>query len=208
MGSANGPAPRPASEGSDRGAESSTAADRSTGGGGIPVFGGVLYGVLAVVAGWIGVVAVFFRRLPNEMSVDDFTAGEYLVEQFAWLFYNAHTVDITQSVPNQNGSAEPFNLLEWYQVGELWHFQAIPAVLLFVGGFLLARNRPTPKSGFRAGAAISYGYLPLVVGGAYFSEITEGSMSVGPEIQSAILIAGCAFPLVFGGLGGVVAGSR
>jgi len=223
MGSANGPAPRPARDESESGIESSSpstsSAAQSSDSPGVSIFGGIFYGVLSVIAGWIGVVALFISRLPSRMDLQNVIGDEYVVELFAWLFYNAHgyegeilvpvdfTIDIVYKTSAQSVSGEPFNYITQLPVGNELHFHLIPAALLFFSGLLLARKRSTPASGFLAGASVAIGYTPILVGGSFFFTVSEAGYSVGPELQSTILIAGLAYPVGVGGLAGLLSGS-
>lgn len=216
MGSANGPAPRPARDESESGIESSpstsSSATQSSSSPGVSIFGGIFYGVLSVIAGWIGVVALFISRLPSRTNLQDVIGDEYVVELFAWLFYNAHgygdrTVDIVQKSSGQGVPSEEFNYITRLPVGNELHFHLIPAALLFFFGLLLARKRSTPVSGFVAGASVAIGYAPILIGGSFFFTVTDAGMSFGPGLQSTVLIAGLAYPVGVGGLAGLLSGS-
>jgi len=217
MGSANGPAPRPARDESESGLESSSpsassSSAQSSDSPSISIFGGIFYGVLSVIAGWVGVVALFISRLPSRVDLQNVIGDEYVVELFAWLFFNAHgyddfTVDIVQKSTTQSASSPPLNYITRLSVGNALHFHLIPAVLLFFCGLLLARKRSTPISGFVAGASVAIGYAPILIGGSFFFTVSEAGMSVGPELQSTVLIAGLIYPVGIGGLAGLLSGS-
>jgi len=215
MGSANGPAPRPARDESESGIESSspsTSSSRSSDSPSISIFGGIFYGVLSVIAGWIGVVALFISRLPSQTDLQNVIGDEYVVELFAWLFYNAHgyndfTVKIVQKSSAQGISSPPFNYITRLHVGNELHFHLIPAALLFFCGLLLARKCSTPVSGFVAGASVAIGYAPILIGGSFFFTVTDAGMSFGPELQSTVLIGGLIYPVGVGGLAGILSGS-
>jgi len=203
MNSGTRPTPKPASaESNDDPAPNSTDdSTRSSWMGDTPVFGGIFYGAVAFVLSWIGVLALFASKVPNERLEPIFEI-DYTQEFLAWLFYNAHTVKIVDGTVG-----ESFTYFNSYQFTEVWQFHAIPAVMLFLGGFMLARKRSSIREGFSAGTAVCWGYSPLVLIGAYHFRITEAGATVGPEWQSTLTFAACLYPIAFGGLGGALVAS-
>ncbi|GAA0675220.1 hypothetical protein ACFQDG_06720 [Natronoarchaeum mannanilyticum] len=165
-----------------------------------------------MIAGWIGVVALFISRLPSRTDLQNVIGEEYVVELFAWLFYNAHgykdfTVDIVYKSSAQSVPTQPFNYITQLPVGNALHFHLIPAALLFFCGLLLARKRSNPVSGFVAGASVAIGYAPILIGGSFFFTVSDAGLSLGPELQSTVLIAGLIYPVGVGGLAGILSGS-
>jgi hypothetical protein len=86
--------------------------------------------------------------------------------------------------------------------------------LIAAGYVLVKRSDSRPQSGFRAGAKIMAGYLPLVVVGYVVILVSAGiggPARVGGgftvEPITSILFAGIVFPVLFGGIGGRVAAS-
>jgi hypothetical protein len=57
----------------------------------------------------------------------------------------------------------------------------------------------------RSGATITVGYLFAVVGGSFVFSYQALGATLGPDLIGVIALAGLAFPLVFGSLGGAIA---
>jgi len=130
------------------------------------------------------------------------------------LLYNAQFVD---SEISGGGSSNTENVLSEAS-GDLTStvpslvYQAVPIIVLVVAGVLVvkqAQSRLDTGSSAAAGASIVGGYGVLAVLGVFLFEysydIFGQSISVAPEMVPAILLAGIAFPLVLGAIGGAIA---
>ncbi|WP_135661688.1 hypothetical protein [Halorhabdus rudnickae] len=89
-------------------------------------------------------------------------------------------------------------------------FAPISMLLLFWAGFRTAigADAPTGADGFRRGASVVAGYLPMAVLSLPAFALSVGTSPLADLFSTAAIvgITGVAFPLVFGGLGGWLAG--
>lgn len=132
-----------------------------------------------------------------------------------WLWSNAHFVGVVEwSYPTSTVAAP--NLLFAGDASWLVLF-AVPPVLLAVAGALAARGEsadtvaelPVLRLKLPAGAVrgmgVWVGYLPATVLGAFLFSVPTSHAALAPfapSLVGAVLIAGLAYPLAFGGLGG------
>jgi hypothetical protein len=122
----------------------------------------------------------------------------------AFLFYDVHLVPLTPvgGVTRAGGNAVVRMFGPVGLVGGV-----VPACLLVVAGGVVAwrANARSLRAGAVAGAAVTAGYLPLSVLGALVSTERFFGGVYHPELLATAAVAGVAFPVVFGGIGGVVA---
>ena len=119
-----------------------------------------------------------------------------------WTFLAAHSVPIEVAAER------------WHLAGELVQspvIYAVPPVTLLVGGYLVARLDECTGTvpGARAGALVTVGYA-LVTAVAVFGtrvsvQSSYASIAAYPNIPLG-LVAGVAYPVLFAGMGGAVAG--
>jgi len=130
--------------------------------------------------------------------------GHYLF----WIFYKMHNVGhvATRSSggTSQTQSFDPSTWTMW----EDWLF-TLPPLLLILGGFMTSSfySNGDTKAGLVYGGSLVFGYFPFAVGGAYLSQYTQGgsaSVTVGPKLVEAAVIAGIVYPVVFGIIGALV----
>lgn len=123
-----------------------------------------------------------------------------------WLFYNAHFVDVR--MPGLVGE-RTVNFIANGEGSSLAVLYVVPPLLLLGAGLLVAwyAAAASPLEGAVAGALVAAGYLPAVIGGRMAVTYTVGDGAVAPEAATAVLLAGLAYPLVFGALGGAVTGA-
>ena len=187
--------------------------------GNLSIVGGIIGGGIAYTLG-LGLTAILFFLLVEGGTVGErasqdlpATAAMYGIgasaSQFlsgiGMPFYNAHgvLVHVTDPVSGKvNLLAElDFALPALNPVT----FALIPAGLLFVFGGLIALLKRAEgfAGGAVSGASVLVGYLPLVVAGALFFG-RNGRVDAHVQLLPATLLAGIVFPLVFGGLGGLL----
>lgn len=164
---------------------------------------GLLAGLAASLLTYATVAALLF--------VDD----SDVFQQGAWksvgfFLYNAHFVDVTFSGP---GGARSVNLL-WMTEGSTAFpagvYHVLPVVVLLVAGFLVASWTDIEDGRLAsaiAGSTVATGYLLFVVLGLVLFQ-TTGETAASPDLAASVLVAGLAYPVVFGGIGGVVGGLR
>ncbi|WP_121820082.1 hypothetical protein [Halostella salina] len=166
--------------------------------------GGLIYGVIGFVAAFVVTVVYFFYRIDEITggTVDSVLPDDPVA--LGWPFYNAHKVDITTSV----GSTSINYLEEIPQLDPLV-FNAIPAVILFLAGFAVARRVQEPLSDEAnavAGASVAVGYVPVLAAGTVAFTVEEAGVSIGPELGLSLVLWGLLFSAGFGAIGGYLGG--
>jgi hypothetical protein len=134
------------------------------------------------------------------------TGDEVVWQIVGWLFYNAHFAStlVDVDVPLVGGSSTVNFIAESAAISALLY--AVPALLLVAAGIALARRHLTsdePLDAARTGALVVVGYLPLAIVGTFLFRVSAGGSSAGPDLIPALALAGVAYPLVFGALGGL-----
>ena len=168
--------------------------------------GGSVYGVITWAIGFVAVGALFADRAPdNALNFPQQEAG-FVADFFAWVFYSAHTVTMQVS---GGGQSEAWPLFEQFLIQDTLVFNAIPAALLFVAGYVVAMRVPRTLSsveGVIAGASVAIGYgVVTFVGVSFFAHTVSGA-TYGPPMTAAMLYMGVGYPVAFGGLGGLLQG--
>ena len=178
---------------------------------GIRVVGGLIYGAIAFLVAFVATIGFFIFRL-SEINETGFQLArlfpEEQIEALGWVFYNAHTVDITVSTAN-GAMGETINYLEAIPQLNTTVFYAIPAVLLFLAGYVVASRVRDSLSGgtaIAAGASVAIGYVPLFVAGTFVLKIESFGATAGPQLGAPLLVAGTLFAVVCGGVGGLLGG--
>lgn len=122
-----------------------------------------------------------------------------------WFFYRGHFVDITVG-----GDAAPAAVQTTESVLSATTLPDVlaPVAALTAAGYLVGRETdPDPESALEAaaaGASLLAGYLPLAVLGSFvFRKGVAGGHPASPDLLGSLLLTGAAFPLVFGGVGGL-----
>ena len=164
---------------------------------------GAVRGVAAFVVGLLAVAALVLleQALSGDLAgladATDGLAGNPLYAA-GWLFYNAHFVGVVVG-------GEAVSLVDALRESGTVPaslFYAIQPAVLYLAGNSVAVTRATPDDSRprrgAMGAATAAGYLPLSVLGAV-AFTAEGA---GPNLVGAALIAGLAYPVLLGGLGG------
>jgi len=160
----------------------------------VSITAGVLAGAGAFVAGYL----LTFLLVVVDARAGGGRLGANLFESVGLLFFNAQFVDTAVTT---GFSTETFNPLRDASAGggaiprALWTL--VPVAVLVVAG----RRAAAGRSSVVGGASIVAGYLPLVALGTVVFQFEE----LSPETWPALLIAGVAFPVACGVLGGVLA---
>lgn len=169
-------------------------------------------GALAGAGAWIVGYAVTYlaagarvEEVVSGVNIGvDFIGGASLPpwKPIAWLYLNSHFVDARV---RGMGGRRPLDLLTAAGGEAELLYLLPPLVLLLAGGAAAgAAGLETPRSGAAAGAATLVGYLPATVAGALLSNHGfGGGITVGVPVGAALLLAGVAYPLVCGTVGGV-----
>lgn len=184
----------------------------------------VLWGVAAYAVGYLAVFLWLRGRVEATLSrvvlvTDPETltlAGEVganlpTPSAAGWLFYGAHMVDLTVFVSGEGlVRVNPATAAG----GTAGLLPLLPPVLLALAGLAVTRDatsttdlhfdvadRAWAQYAFDGGIVVLFGYLPLAGVGGLFTAFG----SVGPNLLDSWMVAGFVYPVVFGGLGGVVA---
>lgn len=175
-------------------------------GGSFPLAGGAA-GVAAWLATYLITYAWTRTAIPN---ADVYRAIEALGNAppvwkiVGWVFYDAHLV--ATEVPGLFGNTNVVHLVARYDaLSPALH--VVSPVALAVAGAALARRFDARDlaGGARAGALVVVGYLPLAAVGAYAVRVPVGDATAGPDLVTAVALAGLAVPLGCGAVGGALA---
>lgn len=163
----------------------------------LPVASGARFGAAA----WaIGLVIV--TLLVNVIELDDGFEDSW-VEFSAFIFYNAHYVDIAADGATVNYLQDDIgSLVDW--TIPTFGYTLLVLAIIAVAGYVLASTLSVPDgaTGAKAGATVVVGYLPLAVVGSFLFEESGAS----PELATSIFLMGIVFPVALGALGGYIAG--
>lgn len=167
-----------------------------------PALAGVAVAVASTLATMATALVLAEGPLAKLATADGATLTIPFGDQLGWAFLAAHGV--------------PLHVVadRWSLVGTLVPspvVYAIPPVTLLVGGYLVARldGRDGPTGGFRAGALPTVGYalivLLLLAGSRHDVVSSYANVHIRPDLLRGVVV-GIAYPIGFGGGGGVVAG--
>ena len=182
-----------------------------------PLAEGAVFGAVAFVVGY-----VITLILVAVAEADEFT--DDLIETAGWIYYNAQFADVTSSVDAGDlgeAESESFNIVRGDGfLGEgaslelpVVVYHLIPILVLLGAGFAIARyvDATTPQEGAIAGVTIVIGTTLLAILGTFIFTVSFtlfAEFSSSPDLAESILFVGIGFPLVFGAIGGAIAGSR
>lgn len=177
----------------------------------LPLGTGAVVGAVAYVLGYAFTYLLasdHVREGPFNQVVEFASGSDATYELVAWVFYNAHFVPalVEVDLPFVGGTDAVNFVSQSDALSPLLYL--VPVVLLLGGGLAVCRRVQPADAGEAAlsGASVALGYLPLAVVGAFLSRIELGSSTGGPDLLLAVVLAGLAYPLVIGAVGGVVAG--
>ncbi len=160
----------------------------------VSIVAGVVTGAAAFVAGYL----LTFLLVVADAGFGGIELGGHLFESVGLLYFNAQFVDTAVTT---GLSTETFNGLSGARQSAipraLWTL--VPVAVLVIAG----RRAAAGRSSVLGGASVVAGYLPLAALGTVVFRIEELSPETGP----ALLLAGVAFPVVCGVLGGLLAPS-
>lgn len=93
-------------------------------------------------------------------------------------------------------------------IGSILVFTIIPIILLLIGGYWVASG--SSGNGFTNGASITVGYFILtLILMLYLSLVASGGSQINMQLNLdffvALIFTGIIFPVVFGGIGGILA---
>lgn len=182
---------------------------------GVRPLGGLVYGVVAYVVGFVTTVTLFAWAVARKggVTLGDVTAGgtiegsvESVLAVLGWLFFSVHGVAIQRQGGGETVVVDVFSIL---RIDQPVLFRLVPAVLLFLAGFVVAHRVTGDLSvvaSTLAGASVVVGYGLLVALGTIAFAVEFGGVRYQPVQSAALLLAGLAYPLASGGAGGLVRG--
>ena len=180
----------------------------------IPVKVGGLFGVVAFVVGFT--TTYFLFELDGGMVVAD-TDEATTVDAVGWLFYNAHFSDTRESFAvNGESRTQSFSLISDVSTEfPEFLFHLVPVLALIGMGFLIVWFHDVEYGGTAVltGSSVVLGYFPVAIVGRELFDVTmreetisgEITYSVAPELWTSILYVGLLYPLLLGGVGGLLA---
>ena len=172
----------------------------------IPIGAGAVAGIVAWLVGYAVTYAVAvdavhrdLRELGLDPLVDDVPDWQFA----GWLYYNAHGVDVR--FPGVGVAVPDGNLLG----GDSWFVYLVPAVVLVLAGAVVTwrhrRAYARRTDAAMAGATAFVGYLGCSVVGLVAVAAGVGDAVVRPDALAGVVLAGVAYPVAFGSLGGLLA---
>jgi hypothetical protein len=149
--------------------------------------------------------------LPGGIPLSQFFPEWY--EATSWLFLDSHQISVSVTVGDAFSSVEWIGTYTQTFLPTASRLQVVPPLLLSCAGFLVARrrHRTGPRDAVGAGATVVAGYLPgllPVLAVASFEVVVPlfdiQFLEVTFDYTRAVLLAGVVYPVVFGGLGGLL----
>lgn len=137
-----------------------------------------------------------------------------------WTFFSAHQIPLSGTASglgtSASGRVDILSLAGRFQEIPLTTplYYVLPPVCLVGAGWWLARSvhLDSPRAGFVSGAGLVAGYLPAVVVvtfllgfSATVSAVVASATITAQPVVLRSLVFGAVYPVVFGGLGGVLA---
>ena len=162
------------------------------------------------VAWLLGYALIFLLAAPEiedspiQQIIEVIQGDPATYELVGWTFYNAHFVDtIFEGIPVFGDVAR--NFIGGDGFSELLYL--VPIGLLLTAGVAVGRARGAEElsDGMVAGVTVMPGYLALSIAGVFLFRIGMEGVRGSPDLLPAIVLAGIVYPVVFAGLGGVLA---
>lgn len=175
-------------------------------------------GAVAGVGAWVaGYVLTYLLRADSIRQSFATNVLAFLTDDpvtwklVGWLFFNEHLVSV--SIPGILGRTS-LNALTDAENPAAVALLFLPPVLLVVAGALAAhdgaRDDTSPAGSAdrtdaaMAGGSVVAGYLPLALVFAVVTRITVGGSTGGPDLLTAVVLAGVVYPVAFGAIGGLI----
>lgn len=194
------------------------------------ILGGIIWGIVGLIltlCAWAGLGAYhtatgpsdpeqylgpeleaqlqFFERILSDAQF----ASEPFVEAVLWVFYAGHGVPTQFEAEGQTESILLLDIWAAHPDVSATMYLAVPAVVLGLCGFVLARRAGSigAVQGAIGGAFVVIGYGGLFCLGLAFAtvETVNGSLQAGPPMSEA-LVRGLGYPIIAGGAGGLLGG--
>jgi hypothetical protein len=153
--------------------------------GGLEIRDGFVVGVGAYATGLLLTISAALTGLHPQRGLWVQTSG-FTIPEYLALYGIVH-------IPGYGGGLR----------GELLVYTVVTMFLLVGAGYLVAR-RASETGGFKTGASIIFGYLSLVLLSAAVMAAELEGLTLG-ALMGPVFIAGGLYPVLFGGLGGLIA---
>lgn len=177
---------------------------------------GLVAGVACYLAGYLAMFPLRPGTVRRAMSTTTATTGHRLPplatsvpsdvprwKVLAWLWHGSLFSPMATHYPGMGGT---WNVNPMAGIADThWYLFALAPTLLFVAGFVvvLVSWTPKPMCEFYTGAMTVLGFFfCCYAGGVYFC--TDQVPTDGPDLLTSAFRAGLFYPVVFGGLGGLL----
>lgn len=176
----------------------------------IPVGAGTVAGIVGWLVGYAVTSVVALEAVQTELRASGLevvleTATDWQLA--GWLFFDAHGVTLDVPALALGGTLEGQGFLAAIG-GAFVALYGLPVVtLVLAGGAVTWHRRETyrrPTDAAIAGSTTVVGYLPCVVVGLVVFTVDAGEIVLRPDPLVGVLLAGLAYPIAFGALGGVL----
>lgn len=167
---------------------------------------GTVGGAIAFALGYLGTWVLAGTKAANITGYGPFGGSIPDWKALFWLLYDAHFVGTR--TPEVFGPDGFFlgggDLVDTVGLLGVEFLYLVPIVVLAVGGAVVAARADisTPRDGAIVGATLAIGYLVATVLGLFLSTHS----GIAPNPLRALVIAGLVYPIVFGAIGGGLAG--
>ena len=176
----------------------------------IPLGRGAIGGLVAYALGYLVTYLWQGPSVRDSLSgintLIDLVGGQTIPtwQAVGWLFYNAHAVEL--QVPSLGAGSATRSLIGNGGAPSL--LLVVPPVILLLAGAAVGwwSDAEDLQAGAVAGATTVLGYLVLVVIGIFAFRYSIQDAVIGPLFVRGLLLAGIVYPVVFGGIGGGLAG--
>lgn len=172
----------------------------------LPLLKGAVSGAAAYIGGYL-LFILLVLGLENDDLTRAISSGGDDLAFVGLIYHNAQFVDV--AAPNQNFNYFDSDFSTLFDLPTVL-YRIIPIVLLVVVGYLLVSSLEVTDTtaGVKFGATIAVGVSVVAAIGASVFSISGGGESASPQLLTSILIIGAVYPVLFGGIGGYIAGSR
>lgn len=183
---------------------------------------GVAAGVVAFVIGFVATAVTSnaeesreaVKTLLGESGPAGVALSEFLPEWYhalSWEFLENHQVTVSATAGDMFGGGVASGYVDTL-LPSASAVQFLPPLLL-AGAGLFVTYRGVYNSWFNAllaGMTVTLGYLPCIAAITVVSSFEVAVLGttlveIAPDVVRAVLVAGVAYPLVFGGIGGLCA---
>jgi len=176
------------------------------------VASGAVGGVIAAVGGYLVAYLAYASEVESQLRGVNFIADLFGGEPIpswvgvGWLHYNGHFVE-TQ-IESFGGTRSVNFITQADGSGLTALYLLAPLMLVLVGAAVAYYTAvESPREGATVGSTVAIGYFIFAAVGVALLQYESTAGSIQPDPITALLLAGIVYPLVFGAIGGAVAGT-